>query len=706
MQRRLDPAGPRRRRCVWSALALHLALATACASRLEPPPERGALARLLDLPPERRDHELAAFVTRAQPRLLLEVIPAETFEPWDDRLLPIGLDDFDILHVLVELDDPALELSPSVALFATDRPDLDPLPLYAPTRELLAAFTRERPAAAHTRYSLKSARLPWWFNLLTVGVLEIATIELDRREIPPDEEAQARATPWAQRIAARISPRYGCTGRSPCDRYYLVPRPRGEVPLRIELELQLRDTAAVRVAWSAPLPAGAPLAVRLHERFHGAPQPLHPLRVEPAFTRPPDPALCSLRERVCATPTAAPGARPPPQPPALDPPAQLASVADSLAARPAWTRDLNYAPAASLDAFDPVELVTNGPLRGELLVCDLRSPGGFNPDELVAELRVGAAPPYRPRIVRHADRARFIAPLIHLSPGERVSLRLWRRTSSWFWGVQDAELGRAAAAYTGALPLVLAARGLEASCVALGREGLERRALARLAALSERLEGFDLGADPITEGRADWGIGAWGMTSLQRDVEAIAGLVGWSDPRVIALLPALAHYHGVFMRHLGRLLARKRAQLPDPGTLLSFERGDLRVLGSACGAAIERKDVLWARDKVPADGCITILEVLGRGPTPLETSPRTGSLGALWSLELVWEDGRRCDAWSVGAEVPPGTRHRDREHPVLADGEAARFYLAPKEPYHRVGEDGPLFLYGLDRLRPVFVRLR
>ncbi|MBL8968928.1 MAG: hypothetical protein JNK56_00010, partial [Myxococcales bacterium] len=226
-----------------------------------------------------------------------------------------------------------------------------------------------------------------------------------------------------------------------------------------------------------------------------------------------------------------------------------------------------------------------------------------------------------------------------------------------------------------------------------------------IAALADHLASFDLGVDPISESSLDWGIGAWGMTGLQRRVEAIAGLVGWSDPRVVALLPALTHYHAVFLRHLGRLIARKREQLPAPGTLLSFEKGDLRVIGSACGDSIDRKRILWSRDRVPADGCVTILEVSARAPNSLETSPRTGSLGALWNYDLAWDDGRRSDAWTVGVEPPPGKR-RDPEHLVLAPGESARFYLAPSVPIHRAGQGDPVLLHALDGLKPVFVRLR
>jgi len=685
-------------------LAACLALVTACAGRGEPPPpEQGALGRLLDLPLARREYELAAFVAEARPRLLIEVIPPASFEPADERLLPIGLDDFDIIRVVLELDDPDLRLSPGLALVAEGRQDIAALPIYAPTRELFAAFTRERPASSGTRYSLKSAGLPWWVNLPTVGILEIATLELGSEEIPPDEEAQIRATPWAQRLAVLVTPPHGCRGRSPCDRYYVIPRPRDEVALRIDLELELRDTAGVRVTWSAPLPAGKPLAARLRDRFHGAPQPLDPIHVEPTFSRPRDPSLCRLDDRVCAPPLAT--TRTDRSVPQLPPPAQLTSPADSLAARPAWSRDPNYAPATTLESFTPAELLPGGPLHGDLLVCDFTARGGPDPDELVAELRVGKTPPHRPDVFRHEGRARIIVPLAQLEPGEAVALKIWRPSRSWLWGTQDIALGRISLAYTGAFPLVHAARGLDVACVALTREGLERQVRARIDALTGRLARFDIGVDPISEQSLDWGIGGWGMTDLQRHVEAVAGLVGWSDPRVIALLPPLAHYHDVFTRHLGRLLARKHAQLPAPGTLLSLEKGDLRVIGSACGDTIDRKRILWARDKVPKDGCVTILEVSARAPNNLEPSPRTGSLGALWLPELAWDDGRRSDAWSVGVEPPPGKR-RDPEELVLAPGESARFYLAPTEPLHRDGQPGPALLFALDGINPVFIRLR
>ena len=185
-------------------LAVCLALAT-CAHRQEPPTERGALDRLFDLPQEHRNHALATHVAQAHPRLLVEVIPHASFEAQLDRLLPIGLDDFEILHVLVELDDPNLSLHPALALVAEDRQDITTLPLYAPTRDLFVAFTRERPARSHTRYGLTSARLPWWVNLPTVGILELVTLEVTRKEIPPNETDQIKATPPSPRRTAALA---------------------------------------------------------------------------------------------------------------------------------------------------------------------------------------------------------------------------------------------------------------------------------------------------------------------------------------------------------------------------------------------------------------------------------------------------------------------------------------------------------------------
>ena len=691
------------------AACLALATAAACASpRTTPPPERSALARLLDLPLEHRGHALTAFVREARPRVLLEVIPPAAFEPGYGDLLPMALDDFDILHVVVETDDPALVLGPGLALVAEGPAGPAALPLYAPTRDLFMAFTRERPAGSHTYHRLKSAGLPWVINLLTVGVLEIATLELKTVEVAPDEAEHARAAPKAQRLATLVTPPHGCAaGRSPCDRYYILPRPRDDLPVRIDLDLELGDTRVpgLHVTWSALLPAGKALAARLADRFHGQAIDLEGARVEPGIQRPADPALCRLTSPRCAATTTARSNTNNTPPPAIPPPARLATPAESRAARPAWSRDTNEVPATTLENYDPADLIPGGPLRDALLVCDFTVRGGSDPDELVAELRVGASRVHRPEVHRHGDQARLVVPLLHLDPGEALGFAVWRRTSSWFWGVQDTSLGRATLPYKGTLPLAHDARGLRLACVALGRDGIERELAVRVAALTQQLASFDLGVDPISEGSPDWGIGSWGMTGLQRRVEAIAGLVGWSDPRIAVLLPALAHYHAVYTRHLTRLIASKTAPLPAPGALLSFERGDLRVVGSLCGDAIDRKHVLWARDKVPKDGCVTVIEVLARGPTPLEPSPRTGSLGSIWQPEFIWADGRRVDAWAVGAEPLPGKR-RDPERLRLAPGASARFYLAPERPWHRDGDEPPVLLYALDRLDPVYIRLR
>ncbi|MBA3546834.1 MAG: hypothetical protein H0T76_10155, partial [Nannocystis sp.] len=353
----------------------------------------------------------------------------------------------------------------------------------------------------------------------------------------------------------------------------------------------------------------------------------------------------------------------------------------------------------------PEQLVTAGPLRESLLICDLEVQGGKDSRTLVVEARAGRLPVQDPKVYRHDAHARFVVPLVHLDPGEALAVSVSRRSGSWFSGVQDALLGEASLVYSGSLPLVHSAGGLTVSCAALGRDGVEKLVAERMEALARELASFDIGVDPIDERSSDWGIGDWGVSDLQRRVEQIAGLVGWSDPRIRTLLPALEHYRGVFQRHLGRFFAARREQLPAPGALLSFAAGDLRVIGSACGAAIDRRQVLWSRTKVPSDGCVTIIEVIGRA-APLKTSPRTSSYGSVWSPELAWEDGRRTDAWAVGALPPAGVKRRDPEHLVLAPGESARFYLAPEQPFQREGEVGPLFLIARDGDKSVFIRLR
>jgi len=694
-----------RRHALWFALCTAAACAGRSGGGAEAEPGGQPLAGAFVGPPAERRAAIASLVGAARPRVFVEVMPREPIEAQFGGLLPIGLDDFELVRVVVEQDVDGVGVDPVVALV----PEVEgaaPLPMFAPTRDLFIAFTGERRAGKHTRYRLKSAGLPWVINLLTVGVLELVTVELEGVPVQPDEAAHDRAAPRAARLARLISPPHGCAwGRSPCDRYLVVPRQRDEVPLRLELDLRLEAGGrALRLAWSAPLPAGKPLGARLDAVFHGAPIVLEPASAAAVDGSAPTIAGCRLSEPLCASVTTARAARAaaPPEPPVTPPPARLATPAESRAARPRWVADDGYAPGTTIDAPAPAELVAGGPLREVLLVCDLA--GVATAGTLVVEARAGATPAHRPPVYAHEGRPRFVVPLVTLDPGEALAVSVWRRSSSWFWGTQEVLLGRVSAEYRGALPLARGGRGVTVSCVALGREGIEARVAPRLAALARALVEFDIGVDPIVERAADWGIGGWGMGELRRRVEAIAGLVGWSDPRIVALLPALDHYRDVFYRHLGRLLAARREQLPAPGTLLSFKKGDLRVVGSVCGAAIDRKRVLWAREKVAPDGCVTVVEVVGRGPAALEASPRTGSLGAVWSLELAWADGRRSDAWAVGVE-PPAGRH-DPERLRLAAGEAARFYLAPREPYHREGELGPLFLLALDGIEPVSIRLR
>lgn len=157
-------------------------------------------------------------------------------------LLPIGLEDFDIVRIVAAVEARRGTRGPDPAWTSSEgRPGAGPLPMYAPTREAFPRVHRETSVGQHTRYRLKAAGLPWVVNLLTVGVLELASFELKGEVVQPTEEEHARAAPRATRLAELVSPRHGCAqGRSPCDRYLIVPRQRDDVPLRIDIDLALR----------------------------------------------------------------------------------------------------------------------------------------------------------------------------------------------------------------------------------------------------------------------------------------------------------------------------------------------------------------------------------------------------------------------------------------------------------------------------------
>ena len=683
------------RKSLRSAAWCLLAVLAACAGTEPPPPERDVIGSLLDLPPEREGPAIAAFVRAGRPRLLIEAARREPLEAEYGRLLPIALHDFEILRVVVDFADANVTLDPALAIVPEPRNGAGALPMYTPTRDLFMAFTGESPARSRSYYRLSwSRQLPWYINVATVGVLEIASLgeslKVKEVTVAADEEDHDRAAPKAALLATMLRKRPQCPWLGgPCELHVLVPRPRDDLPLRIDLDLELRAKASLRLSWSAVLPAGKPLAARLDDVFHGAAIDLADARVEPFGGGARETEHCRLREPLCATQKAQRAAAPLPPPVAA--PAQLATPAESLAARPTWSDDEGYAPGATIDAVAPEVPVTGGPLRDALLICDLDTP--IKVQELRVEARAGALPVHHPQVFEHEGHPRFVVPLVRLDAGESLSVAAKWRTHSWLAGTSESPIGKLQAKYGGSLPIAARSRRLGVSCVALGREAIEAQVTTRLAALNAALAEFDIGIDPIDESESDWGLGRWGATRLRSHVESIAGLIGWSDPRIRAVLPALEHYHALFFRHVGRLLAAKQTSLPAPGARLSFADADLRVVGSACGEQIDRRRVLWAREKVGEYGCVTIVEVIGRAPQARSTNPRTGSIIALFDLDLAWADGRRSDAWVVGVELPPGER-RDPQSIQLAAGEAARFYLAPEHPYHQAGGPAPLFLIG------------
>ena len=277
-------------------------------------------------------------------------------------------------------------------------------------------------------------------------------------------------------------------------------------------------------------------------------------------------------------------------------------------ARPAWAKDIGYAPQLrdALTVFLAAS-PTHGDVTRALVVCRIQS---FNTMDTFAgdDLRVHVTFPETPMRANDgpedANLAFVSAPLASIAKGDVVRFDVWDRDT-----FGDELITRAQAKYDVG-PFVLADKGASIECRALRGAALDRQ----VSDHGERVEreGAVLAARPFDGRRPDWGFPGGALGDMAASVEDVAALVGWADPRTVKRVESLAAAEGA--------LAAKRRQMFED--LHGASGADIDVHGLhahfdelACGA---RKAAVGAISA--ASPCVAKLTLRNDGSDPMRFS--------------------------------------------------------------------------------------
>lgn len=602
-------------------------------------------------------------------QILASLAPAlerAEFGSWDtlDVRVPIELsDDWVPLRVAARFQRGArLSVVPRLTVQSAD---CDARPLTLP---LLARYTNEALPTEITSTHLTSS-LPFLVHFFTVGLLLPATVKRVYTSRSATGAEQRQAAPAAFAIADRLA---APCEEGLCEEVLLLPRrerPSGELTasLLVQQGDPVTDREAPIAQLQAPFTPGGAL-----RRFA-----VHPLAAPPAPGCP-QPARAS-------TPS---GSFPSPWPralPQLTAPAQAATPAESLAAEPAWAPHGAYVPGFAAEDLRtlwreaPVAVATGEAWRGVTARCEVRGVSGTGES---VRLRLGSTPVWSdggPRLM--------LVPLVHLAPGDPVSVEVERYTPPLFTifgfrvGSPHTErLLSLRGRFSGGPQLALRDRPGELLCEPIARAVTEALAAPRLGELGEWLAEQTLGLPRFDVGAEDWGLGSSVVAAARARLSRIAALVGWSDPRLVPYrkrIDAMARdFSRDRARYLRSLQARQVLVLADgqPADPAASAALGLRTETLRCDAA---------------GRCSLTLAVQNAGSAPCELARRCG----LERPRLLFEDGGRAAA----DPVPRGARSE-----VLASGSTGSLRLT--FPAHQ-GARPPLLLVVLHSGRELFLPL-
>jgi hypothetical protein len=342
-------------------------------------------------------------------------------------------------------------------------------------------------------------------------------------------------------------------------------------------------------------------------------------------------------------------------PPVEAVPETLGTPASSLAAAPAFWRKKSsaYAPAleSPLTIFDAAS-AANAP--GVAIACRL-SAGRYKEDKIMpafdkADLMVTATfGEGKGRMTFHAlgpedtNEIDFVLPLLPLAEGKSVAVSLTDRDV-----FSNDNVARFTITHRSAAPLTIRAASVRGECRSVPRAVIEASFQSARTSADNALAEMALERPDITQPSSDVGRPSDGLGAMTYELQGLAALVGWDDPRVVRRVGRALALRGSQAAEIARQAALIRAALPSPaGGATPMADGALEVRATKyeCGPNVVKAYLKWMesqteRERLTASGCVAHFEVRSRTAYPIELHGSMGSsIGPLKSLGLISKAG-------------------------------------------------------------------
>lgn len=387
------------------------------------------------------------------------------------------------------------------------------------------------------------------------------------------------------------------------------------------------------------------------------------------------------------------GPQTPPPPPELAP-KSLGTAAQSEQAAPEWTSDAarrtpQIRHKASL--FRSLRKhQTGGPISEAALICRIHTSGKFDtfrgPD-LTTYITFNQEKAYKIRGPEDAWTMHASLPLVNLTSQDKIKITVVDRDV-----FENEHIGTAQETYSGSMPLLLEAKNMDVSCVAVDRKTLEKELQTELEALEKIFREAPSSFQPRPH-LADWGYGQTRLPALKREINQAAALVGWDDPRVRQRTRKISILEAQWTEKIQTSLAAEKQNAHKPGTPFMLLQDDLNVNleGITCKRAEIRRSMPRQSKLLPLGNntCAVTAHITNKGLFPVEVDLQQETLGKLRSLRAVRPNGKTLDLPFAASSVPRRTPTKPHKLRWIAPNRLAtkgrsranpeKFKLAPGE---------------------------
>jgi hypothetical protein len=190
-----------------------------------------------------------------------------------------------------------------------------------------------------------------------------------------------------------------------------------------------------------------------------------------------------------------------------------------------------------------------------------------------------------------------------------------------------------------------------------------------------------------------------GARGVRWEIEYLAGLTGWEDPRVQKRLARLTEAESTVSNVFSGAFDALQKHLPKMGSYVDAADGAIhsRVHFYECSPTVAKTFARWAEDDDAAalrkHGCVLGLEVTNLTSTPMEIDG--GSVGPWHGFRIVARTGAVFYFGMVAVTMRGKTRKLDDSRkPMLAPGATAVLFGVPYSRSHSAAPAPPLFVRG------------